>query len=351
MSAPGIRCRLVFDLQVNEEWILRVALILIMCLLSLGCRNQRPEVTRSPIPLRLAYATLHDCALVQLAVTKGFFREEGLTVQVQRYGYGKAALQAVLDGKADMATVAETPVMFAVLGGERLSVVGSIFSANKNHGIVASRKSGIKAPGDMKGKRIGFTRGTTSHMFLSSFLIANRLTMDDVTPVNMEPDLLQESLLTGRVDAVSAWSPTSTIVAARLGRDGVFFSDPHIYTETFVLAGRTSFVDGNQEAMRRLLRAMLKAEEFAARRPEEAKGIIAAALDLPVPLLAKMWDEGVRKVALDHAMLLALEEETRWAAKHRLVRDVRMPNYLETFDSRPLLSVKPEAVDEQVLRP
>lgn len=351
MSVPGLCCSLVFDLQVNEEWILRVALILIMCLLTSGCRNQRPELTGSPIPLCLAYATLHDCALVQLAVTKGFFREEGLAVQVQRHSYGKAALQAMLEGKADIATVAETPVMFAALDGERLSVIGSIFTTNKNHRIVANRKSGIAVPGDLRRKRIGFTRGTTSHMFLSSFLTANHLTMGDVIPVNLEPGLLREALLSGRVDAVSAWSPISNVIAGRMGEKGVIFDDPHIYTETFVLAGRTSFVDGNQDAMRRLLRAMLRAEEFASRHPEEAKAIVSAALNLPGPLLAELWDEGSRTVALDHALLLALEEETRWAAKHRLAQIVLMPNFLEFIDPRPLLSVKPETVDPQVLRP
>ncbi len=349
MSVRASSCFRTEELLVNEEWILRFALLLILYLVVCGCQNQPPRSAGPPIPLRLAYVTLHDCALVQLAATKGFFQEEGLAVQVQNYSYGKAALQAVLEGKADVATVAETPVMLAVLQGERLSVIGSIFSTNKNHAIVARR--GIHEPVDLNGKRIGFARGTTSHMFLSSFLTANHLTMNEVTPVNLEPDQMQDALLSGRVDAVSAWSPTNRIIAGKMGGKAAVFSDPHIYTEIFVLAGRSSFVDGNQEAMRRLLRAMLRAEEFAIRRPDDAKAIVSAALKLPGPLLAELWEEGSRTIALDHTLLLALEEETRWAAKHRLVQNVLMPNYLETFDPRPLLSVKPEAVDRQVLRP
>ena len=335
----------------HEEWILRVALILILCLLVFGCKGQRPLEAGPPIPLRLAWANLHDCSLVQLAAVKGFFKEEGLAVQVQSCGYGKAALQAVLDGKADLATVAETPLMFAVLGGQKLSVIGSIYTSNKKNGIVARRKSGISSPGDLINKRIAFTQGTTSHIFLSSFLIANHLTMDQVTPVDLAPEQMQDALLSGKVDAVSTWSPTSKIIAERMGPDGVVLNDPHIYTETFVIAGHAAFVDGNQEAMRRMLRALLRAEEYTARHPKEAQSIVFADLKLPPAMLAELWDEGACTVALDHALLLALEEETRWAAKHRLAQNVQMPNFLEVIDPRPLLSVKPEAVDPQVLRP
>ncbi|WP_281276108.1 ABC transporter substrate-binding protein [Geomonas edaphica] len=316
-----------------------------------GCKGQRAQEAGPPIPLRLAWANLHDCSLVQLAAAKGFFKEEGLAVQVQPCGYGKAALQAVLDGKADLATVAETPLMFAVLGGQKLSVIGSIYTSNKKNGIVARRKSGISAPGDLKNKRIAFTQGTTSHIFLSSFLTANHLAMDEVRLVDLPPEQMQEALLSGRVDAVSTWDPTGKIIAERMGADGVVLNDPHIYTETFVIAGHASFVNGNQEAMRRMLRALLRAEEFALRHPQEAQAIVFADLKLPPALVAELWEEGSCTVALDHALLLALEEETRWAAKHRLARNVRMPNFLEVIDPRPLLSVKPEAVDPQVLRP
>ncbi len=301
--------------------------------------------------MRLAWANLHDCSLVQLAAAKGFFKEAGLAVQVLPCGYGKEALQAVLDGKADLATVAETPLMFAVLGGQKLSVIGSIYTSNKKNGIVARRKSGISAPGDLKNKRIAFTQGTTSHIFLSSFLTANHLAMDEVTPVDLAPEQMQEAILSGRVDAVSTWDPTGKIIAERMGTEGVELNDPHIYTETFVIAGHSSFVNGNQEAMRRMLRALLRAEEFAVRHPQEAQAIVFADLKLSPALVAELWGEGSCTVALDHALILALEEETRWAAKHRLAKNVQMPNFLEVIDPRPLLSVKPNAVDPQVLRP
>ncbi|QXE89557.1 NrtA/SsuA/CpmA family ABC transporter substrate-binding protein [Geomonas subterranea] len=329
---------------------LRVTLILILCLCIAGCQSQVQHQTGPPLPLRLAYSTQHDCGLVHIALARGFMRDEGLSVETHPFGYGKAALQAVLEGKADVATVAQTPVVFATLQGQRLSLLASIFTSNKNHAILADRKSGVARPSDLKGRRIGFTAGTTTHMFLSSFLTANGLSIEDVVLVPLLPEQMQDALLAGRVDAVSTWVPNEKIIAGSLSGRGVIFEDPYIYTETFVIAGQTQYVASNQEAMRRLLRALVRAEKFAAAHPKEAQSIVAAASKLPPAVLSECWGESERKLGLDHALLIALEDETRWAGALRLVREVRMPNYLESVDPRPLLAVKPEAVGQQVLK-
>ncbi|QWV93887.1 ABC transporter substrate-binding protein [Geomonas oryzisoli] len=329
---------------------LRAALIVILCLCLAGCQRPVQHQTGAPLPLRLAYATQHDCALVHIAVARGFLREEGLNVEAHTFGYGKEALQAVLDGKADLATVAQTPVTFAALQGERLSLLASIFTSNNNHVIIADRKSGVVRPGDLKGRRVGVIPGTTTHMFLSSFLIANGLSIEDVVPVSVPPELMQGTLLSGEVDAVSTWSPIGKIITGSLGGRGVVFKDPYIYTETFVIAGKSAYVAANQETARRLLRALVRAEEFASAHPGEAQAIVASTSYIPEPVVSECWSESSHKVTLDHALLIALEDETRWVAKLGLVREARMPNYLEYIDPRPLLSVKPEAVELQVLK-
>ncbi|MBJ6802135.1 ABC transporter substrate-binding protein [Geomonas propionica] len=328
---------------------LRAALILILMLCLAGCQSPVQHQTGPPLPLRLAYSTQHDCALVHIAIVRGFLRDEGLNIEAHAVGYGKEALQAVLEGKADLATVAQAPVTFAALQGERLSLLASIFTSNNNHAIVADRNSGVLRPGDLKGRRVGFTPGTTTQMFLSSFLVANGMSIEDVVPVPLTPELMQGSLLSGGVDAVSTWSPNEKIIARSLAGRGVIFEDPYIYTETFVIAGKTTYVASNQEAARRLLRALVHAEEFASAHPEEAQAIVASISKLPPPVLAECWGESARKVTLDHALLIALEDETRWAGRLRLVHEAGMPNYLHYIDPRPLLSVKPEAVEQQVL--
>src|SRR5512144_2134842 len=98
-----------------------------MVLLKPGRENPRP---REPITLAVARQPLS--APVYVAQERGLFEQEGLEVTLHTFEAGKDALEAVLDGQHLLCTVAETPVMFAALHGERLALLATIAEA-KNY--------------------------------------------------------------------------------------------------------------------------------------------------------------------------------------------------------------------------
>lgn len=324
---------------------LRAALILLICFFAAGCQDSGSIEARERLKVRLACTRQVDCSLMHIALVKGFFREEGVDVLPMLHSFGRQALETVLDGKADLATVAETPFMLATLRGEKLSIVASIFSSGKNHAVVARNLGEGAKPKDLRGKRIGFVPGTTSDLFLSTFLTAHNITAKDVVQVPMQPDDMADAMMTGRVDAVSVWMPHLKSIARKLGGHGTVFYDQDIYTETFLLAGGTAYVRENKELVLRVLRAMLKAEEFASRHPAEARAMLSVSLNFAPDLLRDIWSESSFRVSLEHSLLINLEEETRWALRHGLVPDAQMPNYLERVEFGPLRALKPEAVD------
>jgi ABC-type nitrate/sulfonate/bicarbonate transport system substrate-binding protein len=76
---------------------------MLMCL-DAGCRaKQHPS--GPPEKITLAYVMNTGAVLVHISFIKGYFTEEGLDVMPQPHSFGKVALQSVLDGKADLATV------------------------------------------------------------------------------------------------------------------------------------------------------------------------------------------------------------------------------------------------------
>lgn len=319
----------------------RAAIILILSLLVLGCQSKTPAEPVRPLPLRLAYTTQPDCALVHIAAAKGYFLEEGVLLQPNLFGFGRQALAAVIEGKADLATVAETPFVFAALNGKRISLVASIFTSWQNNGIVAR---GLTSPPELRGKRIAYTPGTTSEMFLDTFLMAQRIERSEVTLVGLTPQQMPAALAAGEVDAASTWNPIMKEAATGLGAAGRVFYDPYLYTETYVLAGNRSYITANQDLVQRVLRALLKAEAFASLHPAEARTLVAATLQLSPELLGEFWNVSRFRVSLEHSLILLLEEESRWALRRNPVPKAAMPNYLEYIDVRPLREVKPEAI-------
>lgn len=323
-------------------WRAVTALLLLMLLV--GCQDGTAPVSGPPLQVRLAYTTQIDGALVHLALAKGYFREEGVEVIPTIRSFGRQALEAVLAGDADLATVGETPVMFAALNGEKISVVASIFSSEMNHAIVANKTRGVSRADDLRGKRVAFTPGTTSEFFLRTFLLANNLTESEIVPVPLPPDQMPGAIQSGLVDAISTWTPYQKLAERALGPESSVFYAPNLYTENFLLAGRASYVAQNQDALRRVMRAILKAEEFGSRHPAAAKRLLAASLPIAPDIVGECWNESRFRVSLDQSLLISLEEETRWALRHRLGSGKNMPNYLDFIDSRALTAVKPKVL-------
>lgn len=314
-----------------------------------GCQKSPSENAgqRGGAPLQkvtFAYTYQPQSTLAHVAKEKGYFAEEGLDVQALMRSFGKEALQAVLEGKADFATVAETPVMFSGLKGDKIVVIANIEASTTNNAIVASKAAGIKAPGDLKGKRVGFTPGTTSDFFLDSFLIANGLTRQDIQPVALKPDEMQAAMAAKSIDAVSTWNYPLTLIAQKLGNEALVFFDRQIYTETFNIAAQQDFVKAQPEVVKSFLRALLKAETFVAKNPDEAQTLMASATKIDKSLILAVWNAFNYRVVLDQKLLLTLEDEARWAIKNKLTDKTTMPDYASYIHSDSLRAVRPEAV-------
>ncbi|HXC92851.1 MAG TPA: NrtA/SsuA/CpmA family ABC transporter substrate-binding protein [Geobacteraceae bacterium] len=293
--------------------------------------------------LTIAYSTASNAVLVYIAFAKGYFWEEGLDAIPQPHPFGKPALTAVIEGKADIATVGDTPIVFAVMNGEKIMTLAAIQTSNKDEAIVARRDRGITKPADLKGKKIGVPFGTTAHFFIDSFLLAHGLVMEKVTLVDMKPAEMAVALENGRVDAVSVFNPTVKQLEKHLGENGVLFYSESLY-KTFCVTATQEFVKKNPEAIKKFLRALIKSETFIKEHPKEAQNLVADFIKMDKTELADIWNILTFRVTLDQALLVDFEDQTRWILKNRLSNATRMPNYLEYIHTDGLDAVKPIAV-------
>jgi ABC-type nitrate/sulfonate/bicarbonate transport system substrate-binding protein len=312
------------------------------CFLACDRTEKKPPISAEKITI--AYATLHETAIPQVAQSQGYYREEGLEAFAHLHPYGKLALQDVLDGKADFATVAETPVMFAILNGEKISIVATIQTSKKNHAIVARKDKGILTPQDLKGKKIATTLGITADYFMDAFFAAHGIARKDMTVVNLKPEKCEDAIMNGQVDAVSTFYPFLHRMHDRLGEKGITFYDEDIYTETFNLVATQEFIHANPGKVIKVLRALIKAEEFVRVNQAGAQKIVADFCGIGPDILRHVWADSSFAVRLGQSLILALEDESRWAINSRLTRAEKMPNYLDFIYIDALKLVKPTAV-------
>ncbi len=308
-----------------------------------GCKP--PDKQAGPLEkITFAYATIPNTVLVHIAFAKGYFAEEGLDATPQTHAFGKLALESVNKGKADFATVGDTPFVFSVMNGKKITTIAAIETSNRNDAIVARQGRGIAKPSDLLGKKIGVTPGTTGDFFAYSFLLFNGIYEKQVRRIGMNPDEMAEALGTGKVDAVSTWNPYIQQLQKKLGSNGVVFFGETLYTETFIVAATQEYVSGNPETVKKVVRALIKAETFVKQHPEESRRLVAEFAKTDKTVLEDIWDIFTFDVGLDQALLVNFEDQTRWVMKNRLAPRTDMPNYLDFIYDNALRSVKPVAV-------
>lgn len=321
---------------------LAVALILSGFLFACDRMDRKPD--DPPQKITIALTTPQDAALAQVAQTLDYYRAEGLEATARLHPIGKLALEDLLAGKADFATVAETPVMFAIMRGEKIAVVATIHTSDSLNAIVARKDKEVLTFGDLKGKKVAVTLGTTQDFFLDSILAVNGISREDVEVVNLKAEEMADALAHGDVDAISTFSVHTIIAQRKLGDRAITFKNKDIYRQSLNVVARPEFIHDNPDTVARMLRALVKAEKFIQEHPAEAQKIASDFCCSEISIINEIWADSNFAVRLDQTLLLSLEDESRWAIDDGLTEARKIPNYLDYIYLDGLKSVKPHAV-------
>jgi NitT/TauT family transport system substrate-binding protein len=297
-------------------------------------------------PERVVIATIvyaGSCPVIA-AQAKGYFTSEGIQAAIPAYTSGKASLDAVLAGQADLGLVADLPVMFAVMDHRPLSVVATVAKTENDHGIVGRKDRGVTSPANLQGKRIGVAVGTSAHFVLDVLLTRYQLSARDVIVRDLKPEALSRALAMDEIDVASTWEPNLGKLQSQLGGNGTTFVIGDIYKMSTNLVGTQAYVASHEKTLEKVLRAMMHGARFCEESPNEARELVAASVKVDAADLKASWSDNRFHVTLDQSLLLELEDETRWAVKNRLTGRADMPNYLGHLHLDTLQAVAPAAV-------
>ena len=294
----------------------------------------------------IAYAKESLASLLAIAQDQGFFVDQGLDLTIKSFKGGKQALtDGLLAGEADMATVADVPIVANSFQRDDFSIVATMGSSDNELRIFARKDSGISKPADLQGKHIATKRASAVHFFLHVFLTHHRLTVDDIKLTFKNSGAKMPAMLaSGEIDAFSHREPFIGQAKVLLGDKGVIFEAPGIYRKTFNLVATDSLVEDNPALVKRVLIALLHAEDFARNNPKQSVAIAASALGSHESDIAALWPNIVLRLSLDQALLVSLEDQARWMISSNLTERKTVPNYLDYIYIDALEEVEPRAV-------
>jgi ABC-type nitrate/sulfonate/bicarbonate transport system substrate-binding protein len=293
--------------------------------------------------VRIGAATQPVAGLVYVADEKGFFKTHGVNATIKNYEAGVLAANALLADTVDVATATEFVMALKSFDSQNLMAFSQIANTNATE-LVARKDLGIRKISDLKGKRIGLPRGSISDFFLGTYLRHNNIPLSSVKLIDLAPLAAEEALCKGSVDAVVIWEPHVTEIKKRLGDTAVIWPVQGRNDYYFLLIAKEEFLRRSPATAEKMLRALVDAEEFAGKHPEEAERIIESRINYRPGEVRLRLSRGTLKVRLDQALLTLMEAEAHWIIQNNLTPKRKMPNYFNMIYLKALEGVKPEAV-------
>lgn len=253
----------------------------------------RPTVKDQTIEqITIGYPTLRIALPVFVAQEKGYFKDQGLNVQLQKYETAQPMMDALVSGSIDIAGFTALPITFAAMARSKTNLIflAGLFEDDVHPiSILIVKKGGpIKSVQDLKGKRIGILPTRAYEVWLQKILLSHQVNPNDLIIQQIAPNLQTDALNSGSVDALFTNDPASTVAIAKgvgvaLSTDALVpratgFSP--FYFGSFNITEK--FAKENPETVKKIATALDNAIIYINANPDSA--ILAMTKYLPEPM-------------------------------------------------------------------
>jgi len=303
--------------------------------------------TAGPLePVTVAYSPFESSGLFLVAVDQHFFEQNGLNLTLYRSSSGAAALDDMLNGKADMAvSVSEYPLVSKVFQGTTARALASMDKAEYIY-IVARKDRGIVNASDLKGKRIGTSTGSIAGFYLGRFLTLNGMGIGDVRTVNIAtPGETADAVVDGDLDAAVLAQPYADQARDLLGANATSWPAQSSQPLFALVVSTEEWIAGHPDQASRFLRALAEAEAYTNAHPAGAGAIIQRELNFDPAYMDTVRQQNQFGLSLDQSLVLAMEDESRWMIANNLTNATAVPDFGKYIYPDALNAVKPGSVN------
>jgi sulfonate transport system substrate-binding protein len=215
-------------------------------------------------------------------VLEKHFAPAGITVSYIDFPSGPPLLEAMNAGSVDFGQVGDTPPIFAQAGGAKIVYVAGQ-SITNGQGILVKPDGGIRTLADLKGKRIGFTKGSSAHNVVVLALDQVGLQYSDITPVYLSPPDGAAAFARDSIDAWAVWDPYFAIGEVRGGGRVLAKASDVGKTNSFYLANR-DFAARSPQLVAELIDQLAKAADWAEAHRGEVGRLMAQVTGVDVEI-------------------------------------------------------------------
>ena len=207
------------------------------------------------------------------AIEKGYYQEEGISVNLRAGFAGKDNIEEVISGRTDF-SISNSELIQARLEGKPVVALSALFQYSPEV-LLSLTSSGIKTPEDLTNKIIATNSGRLEANLLGM------LELENVKP-SMLPTITKKNefslapLISGEVDIITGYLTNQPYMLSKMGVDYKLM-DPQAYGINFYsdyLFTSETFLSKNYQLVERFNHASLRGWEYALANQQEIVTLI-----------------------------------------------------------------------------
>jgi sulfonate transport system substrate-binding protein len=218
----------------------------------------------------------------QQAALEKHFAPQGIEVKWVEFSSGPPMLEAMNVGSVDYGAVGDSPPIFAQAAGAAI-VYAAGQPITNGQGILVPPNSTIRNIADLKGKRVGFTKGSSAHNVTVQTLEKAGLTYADITPVYLTPPDAGPAFANGSIDAWSIWDPYFAIGEIKQNGRILVNASEITKTNSFYIANR-DFAKTRATVLQQIIDVTSSTAKWAESHRDEVAKALSAVTNIPLDI-------------------------------------------------------------------
>ena len=202
-----------------------------------------------------------------------------------QFASGNLIAEAILADALDTGSMSDIPPVFIAGAKPALKLVAVLKGDVNNQVVLIPKDSAIRTLADLKGKRIGYVKATTSHYILLRLLEEQHLTWSDIKPVALSPQDGRAAFEHGSLDAWVIYGPSGQLARQAVGARILTTGLGRLSGNYVIAAGDAAIADPlRSAALRDYLARLKRIYAWTETHPDDAARIAAQATGLPAKI-------------------------------------------------------------------
>ncbi|HET9044444.1 MAG TPA: ABC transporter substrate-binding protein [Burkholderiales bacterium] len=288
-------------------------IILSLVAAALSAALVAPAAAQTKFPFRLNWTLYGEHAPFFVARDKGFYKEEGLDVEIQEGSGSTTVSQLVANGSSPVAYVDAATMMRGVGAGMPIKAVGVTLQQSPMAFIYRADAARPTKVAEIKGSRIAITAGDASLAIFTAFMGKLGMKVEDVQMIVVaNPAAKEQAVLNKQADALLGYfmdqGPRMQLqTGVKMGWTRLYDMAGVTTLSSAIIANNDWMKDAkNQDLLKRFLRASQRGWQYTYDNRAEAAEIFRKA--------APVFTQEIALLEIDGTMSIIRTERTKGKA-------------------------------------